>query len=111
MRQYTTPNQTAKLIELGFEMPKYECLDKTLRGVERWNNIQNNYSIGELIELLPKHIYLDSMCLDLYIHANQHLWMVKYSGLFCKKFYRFCSRELADALYDMVVKLKDEEVI
>jgi hypothetical protein len=95
MKQYTTPEQTAKLIELGFEKPK---------GLAA-------YSIGELIELLPKHIYLDSMCLDLYIYANQHLWIVKYSGLFCKKFYRFCSRELADALHDMIIKLKEEGVI
>lgn len=56
MKQYATTEQTAKLIELGVEKPKYECLETTLRGVEKWNNIQCNYSIGELIEMLPRGV-------------------------------------------------------
>ena len=111
MRQYTTPNQTAKLIELGFEKPKYECLDKTLRGVERWNNIQNNYSIGELIEMLPMEISNDTLPdrLGFYIDHNK-MWTVDYSNVL-GALYSTCRTELIDALYDMIVKLKEEGVI
>lgn len=47
MQQYTTPEQTAKLIELGFEKPTMKNIP-TLEGEinEKW------YSIGELIEIL-----------------------------------------------------------
>lgn len=109
MKQYLTPKQTAKLIELGFEKPRYYCADKYFLTQVGFEAI--NYSIGELIEMLPKHIHLDGLCLDLHIYANQHLWVVGYSGLFCEKCYRFCSRELADALYDMILRLKEEGVI
>lgn len=94
MKQYTTPEQTAKLIELGFEKPKYECLDKTLRGVERWNNIQNNYSIGELIEKLPLYR----------IEFDMEIWVDTPRG-------GFYAPELIDALFDACVKFKSEGVI
>lgn len=76
MRQCTTPEQTAKLIEM-----------------------------------LPKHIFPDDVCFDLQMLANQKLWVVKYTALFYGEFYRFCSNELIDALYDMIVKLKEEKLI
>lgn len=66
MRQYTTPEQTAKLIELGFEKPKsisgfytkppYEYDAKTNSKIAVYDDTQYPiyaYSIGELISFLP----------------------------------------------------------
>lgn len=105
MKQYTTPEQTAKLIELGFEKPRYECLDTTLRGVEKWNNIQSRYSIGELIEMLPKDF--DGELLEIAsVTLSCAKWMVRYPyGIIVYK------NELVDALYEMIIKLKEDEII
>lgn len=104
MKQYLSPEQTAKLIELGFENPRYECFDKTLRGIEKWNNIQSNYSIGELIEMLPPRYKHE----DLEINRDWRFerWLVFYRGDDTT-----AATELIDALYDMIVKLKEEGVI
>lgn len=103
MKLYTDEIQTAKLIELGFEKPKYECLDKTLRGIEKWDNIQSNYSIGELIEMLPEF----SCIYDLTnLHTMKRCWHVGHVSTL-----NVSADELVDALYDMVVKLKEEGVI
>lgn len=109
MRQYTTPEQTAKLIELGFEKPKMAA--PALKWVDGEPTFEPQYTIGELIEMLPKHIFPNGLCLDLQILANQNLWVVKYTAIFYGEFYRFCSEELFDALYNMIVKLKEEGVI
>lgn len=94
MRQYTTPEQTAKLIELGFEKPKsivreYYDFDAV--------DMEKAYSIGELIEILGYDLY------D--IHYSGFSWEVESE--------RECaiSENLIDALYDMIVKLKEEGVI
>lgn len=55
MKLYIDAQQTAKLIELGFEKPKSS--HRYWRGNELV--INNNYSIGELIEMLPDEIYVD----------------------------------------------------
>lgn len=103
MRQYTIPEQTAKLNELGFE-------PKQVPATCGWAD-DEEYYIGELIEMLPKHIFPNGECLDLHIYTNQNLWVVKYVAVFYKTSYRFRSKELTDALYDMIVKLKEEGVI
>lgn len=107
MKQHTSTEQTAKLIELGFEKPNGS--HSYWRGNELV--INNSYSIGELIKALPKHIFHDGKCMDLQIYTNQYLWVVKYSALFYDKYYRFSSKELIDALYDMVIALKEDGVI
>lgn len=106
MKQYTTPGQTAKLIELGFEQPKsiekmvpQPVVDGCVHLVPR-----KAYSIGELIEMLPKEIKCSS--LQLY-HAG--LWSVSYP-LHEDKYY-VASSELCDALFEMICYLKDKEVI
>ncbi len=57
MKQYTTPEQTAKLIELGFEKPKNErwVLDVANESTPSIQNIvkRQDYSIGELLSFLP----------------------------------------------------------
>lgn len=113
MKQYTTPDQTAKLIELG--LPKPKSIEVYREGhcvpfvEQRWD-----YSIGELIEMLPRVItYKDD---DEDVVANLEIgvgiigWNVSYVELF-SIYINISSAELIDALYDMVVKLKEEEVI
>ena len=90
MKQYLTQEQTAKLIELGFEKPRLLYFG---------NNTIGNYAytIGELIEMLG--VYLSS------IGHIGIVYCVNARGIERR------SEELIDALYDMIVKLKEEGVI
>lgn len=114
MKQYTSQEQTAKLIELGFEKPKSIISAMAYKEdfvSEPCLDCERAYSIGELIKMLPKHIFPDGVCYDLQIHTNQNMWVVKYSALFYGEFEYFYSKELIDALYAMIIKLKEEGVI
>lgn len=51
MKQYTTPEQTAKLIELGFERPKMAA--PALKWVDGEPTFEPQYTIGELLSFLP----------------------------------------------------------
>ena len=67
MKQFTTPKQTAKLIELGFEKPK-TLVDKYYDfDTEAYAEVKV-YSIGELIEMLPNTFIFEgveySLCLS-----------------------------------------------
>ena len=96
MKQYTTPDQTAKLIELGF-MP--ETRIKGVRTVHSKVEIDHdwNFTIGELIEMLGVHLSS--------IYYIGIVWVVNAEGLERR------SDELIDALYNMVIKLKKDGVI
>ena len=99
MKQYTTPDQTAKLIELGFEKPPKKgllyqstignCLTDLMLAEE-------NYSIGELIEILDK--YQDKLSMV----KTEYRWFINYHTK---------NIELIDSLFDMIVELKEEGVI
>lgn len=99
MKQYTNESQTAKLIELGFEKPPKKgllfqstignCLTDLMLAEE-------NYSIGELMEMLPECEI---------IHTG--IWNnVKYD-----EEHYYGRRELIDALYFLIIELKNEGVI
>lgn len=105
MKQYTTPEQTTKLIEQGFAEPKSEVKAEQA-GDYAWYNPA--YSIGELIEILPEIIRtcLGIGRLEIRNVASAGLWQVVYIGG-----YRCQRRELIDALYEMLVTLKGEGVI
>ena len=105
MKQYLNSEQTAELIELGFEKPK-SVVEGAL-----YSDIYFAYSIGELIEMLPKEINNDILpdTLGTYIDHNG-MWAAGYSCVLGEQ-YSTCRTELIDALYDMVVKLKEEGVI
>lgn len=126
MKQYTNESQTTKLIELGFEKPKnisgYCQRDRYEYDAE--NNTKMlvyddahypiyRYSIGELIEMLPEAVclsYDDSVHYYLEISSNALYWNVAYKdGSY--EAYSVESDELIDALYYMIVKLKEEGVI
>lgn len=115
MKQYTTPDQTAKLIELGFEKPKNErwVLDVVNESTPSIQNIvkRQDYSIGELIEMLPENIAKqDEMPSTLNISLLNGEWCVEYADFLGADF-SFRSVELIDAIFDMIVKLKEEGVI
>lgn len=112
MRQYTTPEQTAKLIELGFEKPK--SIEKMMPQpvVDGYGHLvpQKAYSSGELIEMLPISFETandDTSWLEIEAGA---VWCVSYSS-FGFTDYDCERKELIDALYDMAVKLKEDGVI
>lgn len=94
MKQHTTPEQTAKLIELGFENPK-SYHDIEWDGTEAYG-YQLDYAIGELMEILDK--YQDKLSMV----KTEYRWYVNYHTK---------NIELIDALYDMILNLKEEGVI
>lgn len=103
MRQYTTPEQTAKLIELGLPKPRVDA------GVTKWEGYEpictGSYTLGELIEMLPSHI---GWC-ELNIW---HIWHLKrWVICFDPEKYTSAATELIDAAYDLIVKLKEDGVI
>lgn len=112
MKQYTTESQTAKLIELGFEKPM-SIIDVWAHETELDMEYEYEfaYSIGELLSVLPENIAKeDEMPSTLNISLMNGEWCVQYADFLGTDF-EFCSKELIDALYDMIVKLKEKGVI
>lgn len=107
MKQYTTTDQTAKLVELG--LPKPESIVE----FDGYWGYDYAYSIGELIEMLQKRVYQiedSGIPCDLNIHYDGGTWLIVF---ICERDGRFKTEmfELIDALYDMIIKLKEEGVI
>lgn len=111
MKQYTTPEQTAKLVELG--LPKPNGLEFLVREKDNPDNAQiiqrMAYSIGELIEMLPEAICEskdDDYHYFLSIETDSLTWKVFYESedevVLCSTF----GVELVDALCSMVTILK-----
>lgn len=96
MKQYTTPEQTAKLIELGFEKPKSIEVYRDGHYVP-FVEQRLVYSIGELIEMLGYDLY--SMR---YLGMS---WEAKGEQV------AVINEELIDALYAIILQLKEEGVI
>ncbi|MBQ6882502.1 MAG: hypothetical protein IJN55_08085 [Alistipes sp.] len=113
MRQFTTPEQTAELIELGFEKPKSIKSAIPMGFHAIW--CDRAYSIGELIEILPTYCWYKygdkAYRAQLKIFFALSRWRIAY-----RKFeddhvghlYGTQGDELIDALYDMCIKLKEE---
>lgn len=117
MKQYLDKQQTAKLIDLGFEKPK-NIIDVWAHetDIDMEYEYEYAYSIGELIEMLPQ--YLDyrggvaDMPIDYYaLTIRQNVVM------YCDPYMDWveiqCNdhKELINNLYDMVTILKEEGVI
>lgn len=103
MKQYTTHEQTAKMIELGFEKPKNIVEGKL------YIDTYFAYSIGELIEMLPQVIEFGEKRVSYPLRVMPTVgggWAISYCNEYDER-----NNELIDALYDMVVKLKEEGVI
>lgn len=113
MKQYLNREQTAKLIELGFEKPKNErwVLDVANESTPSIQNVvkRQDYSIGELIEMLPEAICEskdDDYHYFLSIETDSLTWKVFYESedevTLCSTF----GVELIDALHSMLALLK-----
>ena len=99
MKQYTTPEQTAKLIKLGLPKPRYYSTDKYTIIHTGFDII--NYSIGELIEML------ESVNETVYCRFGG----VKANLVSTNSGYEKIGGELIDLLFDLCVILKEEGVI
>lgn len=112
MKQYTTTEQTSKLIELGFEKPNGS--HRYWRGNELVINI--NYSIGELIEMLPSYVEWKGNTYGLRIETEcTYSWWVAYEPTQNCKAKIFPVYDggscLIDILYNVLINLvalKDE---
>lgn len=114
MKMYTAPEQTAKLIEFGLPKPRYYSADKYTIIHTGFDII--NYSIGELIEMLPQYLDYNGGVADMPIDYYA-LTIRQNVVMYCDPYMDWveiqCNdhKELIDNLYDMVTILKDEEVI
>ena len=110
MWQYTTLEQTTKLIELGLPIPKSKVDGNVIYEPDADLEIEWEYaySIGELIEMLP-----ESASQRLRYVATKRAWIVDADVLGKDgRCYRGCyHRELVEALYVTIIKLKEEGVI
>ena len=97
MKLYTDEIQTAKLIELGFEKPRYA----TMFWRDNKEVTEINYTIGELIEMLD--------CVNETVHCR--FGGVKANLVSTNSGYEKIGGELIDLLFDLCVKLKERRVI
>ena len=108
MKQYTDKDQASKLIELGFPKPKHSSSVEEFEG-KGWAGhvrVTFNYSVGELIEFIPRWIKPRG---GLEIVAESDGWLVMHGH---DPFDPQCTKpELIDALFEYCVTLKEEGVI
>lgn len=107
MKMYTNSNQTAKMIELGFEKPKSEVECDLPKGDWRIGQvgIRKAYSIGELLSFLPEFVNWTPRV----IRGNVIEYSFETEG--SELYYCNAHNELIDNLYDMILRLKEEGVI
>lgn len=99
MKQFTSKEQTDRLIEAGFPAPRIAspCL-----GIEEDYILVPRYTLGELIEMLPKAV--DDWELSIRVdYFYKQRWAVEYG---CHVDYLAVEIELVDAIYDVLLKLK-----
>lgn len=131
MKMYLDESQTAKLIELGIEKPNNTQYVQRAKARNLHSpfiefgepEFEGSYSIGELIEILPKIIETEIWWGDekgkigvwglrIDTEGVEYMWTITYErdnsanlGVVG------AGEELIDALFEMVIKLKEEEVI
>lgn len=108
MKQYLSPEQTDKLIELGFEKPSpsFYSIGAT------WVQCEGNYSIGELISFCPPLINSTKFgTATINIFHDVINWVVGYDDVNGVMRLTTVDLELIDALCTMCRKLKAEGVI
>lgn len=90
MKQITNSEQTTTLLEAGF------------------NNDSYSFTIGDLINYLPKYIDCDAYVGHLCIFYVGNLWQINYD----QDMYRgWQSKELIDCLYKALIDLKKIDII
>ena len=110
MKQYLDQQQTAKLIELGFEKPSSIASVEPIYGMGGIS-VAKAYTIGELLSFLPNDFRDKNKNLHtLSIYTGElGTWEINYIGFESR--IRTCEYELIDAAFEMCVKLKEEGVI
>lgn len=109
MKQNTTPEQTAKLIELGFDMPKsiiYASAYQEEEGADPDVEYEYAYSIGELIEILLSKPH----CRVSIYNVGLKQYKVLFKKLINRKFkvlFREVGYEPIDLLFNCIVNLKE----
>lgn len=109
MKQYTTPEQTAMLIELGFEKP---CSIASVEPIYGMGGISvaKAYTIGELIEMLPPTITsIKGRDNFLLIEHFYNEFRVRYGGR--PDLLLITDEELVDALCRMIFMLKQYKLL
>ena len=108
MRQYTTQQQTNKLISLGLT-PTYKRERKTIHDKAA---PLYRFSIGELMATLPPILPIGEGAY-LYITHDSVSWVVSYRhhSNTSREIYVTMEIELVDALYRMIVGLKQAKEV
>ena len=104
MKQYLSSDQTAKLIELGFDIPCSIASVEPIYGIGGIS-VAKAYSIGELLSFLPLTIQWTPRV----IRGNVIEYSFETEG--SELYYCNVHNELIDNLFDMCVKLTEEGVI
>lgn len=118
MKQHLNPDQTAKLIELGFEKPSNMVYTQVAKrkigfGIIEWEDSgeEGSYSIGELISFCPTTINVgDDEFAAFEVYWDSIGWRADYH-IFGHMYHLAMATELIDCLFELVVKLKEEGVI
>ena len=113
MKQFLDDAQTVYLQAKGFPPPKSVCklsLDMDMDTVPHFG-----YSIGELLDLLPKCFLANNDRYKLFVKSEYldpwtPCWAVVYFG-FNHDFGSVHNSELIDAFYEMLIMLKNEGII
>lgn len=114
MKQHTSKDQTAKLIELGFPRPQgwgnAGISNKWVMAISPNGKREDfNYSIGELIEFLPLELEPHPDMARRTIVGNEVLYCDEYIDWVELRFNKH--KEIIDNLFDACVTLKEEGVI
>ena len=104
MKQYLSSEQTAKLIELGFEKPSSIASVEPTYGMGGIS-VAKAYTIGELLSFLPEFVNWTPRV----IRGNVIEYSFETEG--SELYYCNAHNELIDNLYDMILRLKEEGVI
>lgn len=104
MKQYTDAIQTMRLKSLGFPPPK--SVSKLSLDWDMDTDPTFNYSIGELLSFIPDKIESeeDDFVATFQMTAGWEIYYTTYSDIF----YYFNNVELVDALFDMILELKEK---
>lgn len=116
MKQHTTTDQTAKLIELGFQKPintivKEEPIYREGSIID-WKPIaeEGAYSIGELIDMLLHKPYCSVSIYNVSLRQHKVQFKKLIKGKF-KVLFREVGCEPINLLFNCIVKLKEKGVI
>lgn len=111
MKQYLTPEQTAKLIDLGFEKPSSIVSVEPIYGMGGIS-VAKAYTIGELMEILFGWYFKQKTqpTDDPMIFYSVGIWRGEFAVNVIEAEYVH-NKELIDALFDTLVELKKRGMI